>query len=43
MDNMTFSDQEIEEELARLGYTNIPQDKLREFQRGERTFLFYVL
>lgn len=33
MDSITFSDQEIEEELARLGYTNIPRDKLKEFQK----------
>ncbi|KAK7103740.1 centriolar and ciliogenesis-associated protein HYSL1-like isoform X2 [Littorina saxatilis] len=30
---LTFSDHEIEEELARLGYQNIPRDKLRDFQK----------
>lgn len=28
-----FSDNEVREELARLGYTNIPNDKLREFRK----------
>lgn len=30
-----FSDNEVREELARLGYTNIPNDKLREFRKGK--------
>ena len=41
MDSIAFSDQEIEDELARLGYHNIPRDKLKEFQRG--TFFLILL
>ncbi|XP_076441684.1 centriolar and ciliogenesis-associated protein HYLS1-like [Babylonia areolata] len=31
--SLTFSDQEIQEELSRLGYDNIPYDKLKQFQK----------
>ncbi|KAL8567681.1 hypothetical protein ACOMHN_008989 [Nucella lapillus] len=31
--SVTFSDQEIQEELSRLGYNNVPLDRLKEFQR----------
>ncbi|KAK7504261.1 hypothetical protein BaRGS_00004565 [Batillaria attramentaria] len=34
-----FSDQEIQEELARLGYTNIPAEKLHEFQKDLNTLI----
>ncbi len=34
MDNLDFSEQEIQEQLAILGYKNIPKHKLREFKKG---------
>uniref|UniRef100_A0A3Q3KYT9 HYLS1 centriolar and ciliogenesis associated n=1 Tax=Mastacembelus armatus TaxID=205130 RepID=A0A3Q3KYT9_9TELE len=33
MDNLDFSEEEIQEQLAVLGYKNIPQHRLREFKR----------
>ncbi|XP_051239637.1 centriolar and ciliogenesis-associated protein HYSL1 isoform X2 [Dicentrarchus labrax] len=33
MDNLDFSEEEIQEQLAALGYRNIPQHRLREFKR----------
>jgi len=29
-----FSEEEIRRKLEELGYSNIPDDKLKEFQRG---------
>ena len=34
MDSLDFSEDEIQEQLAVLGYRNIPQHRLREFKRG---------
>lgn len=34
MENLDFSEEEIQEQLAVLGYTNIPKQRLREFKRG---------
>ena len=31
---MEFTDDEIREELARLGYRDVPDDKLLEFKKG---------
>ena len=31
---MEFTDEEIREELARLGYRDVPDDKLIEFKKG---------
>ncbi|KAM7394715.1 hypothetical protein PAMP_021501 [Pampus punctatissimus] len=33
MDNLDFSEEEIQEQLAILGYTNIPKHKLHEFKQ----------
>ncbi|XP_066504443.1 centriolar and ciliogenesis-associated protein HYSL1 isoform X2 [Hoplias malabaricus] len=33
MENLDFSEEEIEQQLAALGYTNIPEERLREFKR----------
>ncbi|KAM4611781.1 centriolar and ciliogenesis-associated protein HYSL1 [Polymixia lowei] len=33
MDNLDFSEEEIQEQLAILGYRNIPKHRLREFKR----------
>ncbi len=33
-DSINFTEQEIQEELARLGYRNVPHEKLREFKKG---------
>ncbi|XP_054635336.1 centriolar and ciliogenesis-associated protein HYLS1 isoform X4 [Dunckerocampus dactyliophorus] len=45
MDKLDFSEEEIKEQLAVLGYTNVPEDRLRQFkqdlelliQNGSRT------
>lgn len=34
MDYLDFSEEEIEQQLAALGYQNIPKERLREFKRG---------
>lgn len=34
MDNLDFSEEEIQEQLALLGYKNIPKHRLREFKQG---------
>lgn len=34
MDNLDFSEEEIQEQLAILGYRNIPRQKLCEFKQG---------
>ncbi|XP_074487394.1 centriolar and ciliogenesis-associated protein HYLS1 isoform X2 [Sebastes fasciatus] len=33
MDNLDFSEEEIQDQLAALGYTNIPKHRLREFKQ----------
>lgn len=33
-----FTDEEIREELSKLGYSNVPSDRLQEFKKG----LLYV-
>ena len=37
MDVVKFTDEEIAEELNRLGYQNIPRVKLQNFQKGIQT------
>lgn len=34
MDNLDFSEEEIQEQLTILGYKNIPKHRLREFKQG---------
>lgn len=34
MDNLDFSEEEIQEQLTILGYKNIPKHRLREFKKG---------
>lgn len=34
MENLDFSEEEIQEQLAVLGYTNITKERLREFKQG---------
>lgn len=33
--SIEFSEEEIQDELARLGYRNVPEEKLREFKKGK--------
>lgn len=33
--DIDFTDSEIREELARLGYKDVPEDKLVEFKKGK--------
>lgn len=35
MENLDFSEEEIQEQLAVLGFGNITKQRLREFKRGE--------
>ena len=34
MENLDFSEEEVEQQLAALGYANITKERLREFKRG---------
>lgn len=34
MESLDFSEEEIQQQLAALGYRNIPKERLREFKRG---------
>lgn len=43
MDCMDFSEEEIREQLALLGYRNIPKHRLQEFKRGQTFLLIFVL
>jgi len=38
-DNLEFTDDEIREELAKLGYQNVPEARLAEFKKGLHTVL----
>ena len=33
-DSLDFTDDEIREELSKLGYTHVPEPKLEEFKKG---------
>lgn len=35
-DDLEFTDDEIREELAKLGYHNVPDGRLAEFKKGDR-------
>lgn len=35
MDNFDFTEEEIEEQLALLGYNNIPKHRLSAFKKGQ--------
>ena len=37
-DSLDFTDDEIREELSKLGYSSVPDTKLEEFKKG--TFVF---
>lgn len=42
-DNLEFTDDEIREELAKLGYQNVPDKRLAEFKKGRSNFLTLIL
>lgn len=44
-DDLEFTDDEIRDELSKLGYRSIPSERLQEFKKGKRiqmTSLDYV-
>ena len=43
MESIEFTESEIQEELARLGYQNVPPEKLRDFKRGKWVTVCLVL
>lgn len=38
MDNIEFTEDEIQEQLVLLGYKNIPKHRLSEFKKGSFSF-----
>lgn len=38
MESLDYSEEEIQLQLAALGYSNIPKERLREFKRGGLIF-----
>lgn len=36
MDNLEFSEEEIQQQLELLGYKNISKEKLQEFKKGTK-------
>lgn len=37
-DSLDFTDDEIRDELSKLGYSNVPDGKLEEFKKGMGTY-----
>lgn len=38
MESLDYSEEEIQLQLAALGYSNVPKERLREFKRGGLIF-----
>ncbi len=38
MDELDFTEEEIKEQLEKLGYHNVPDERLKEFKRGIQFF-----
>ena len=43
MDDLDFSEAEICQELEKLGYQNLPLQRIKEFKRGELKFKIVIL
>ena len=43
MDDLDFTEEEIREQLEKLGYSNVPASRLAEFKRGEFLIIFLSL
>ena len=41
MDDFDFTEEEIREQLKKLGYSNIPDERLTQFKTGKYTYYFF--
>ena len=41
MDDFDFTEEEIREQLKKLGYSNIPDERLTQFKTGKFTYYFF--